>query len=76
MNGKQPLRKAGLHRDLILGYCTSRQYNHFDYRLVEIKTILSWMRFLDLITDPLDYGSGSVGIGNDTFERFFDFAKV
>jgi hypothetical protein len=49
---------VGLYRDSILGNFASRQYNHFIDRLVEIKTILSWMRFLDLINrlELLDRG--------------------
>ena len=76
LNGKQPLRKAGLDRDSILGDCASRQYNHLVDRLIEIKTILSRRRFLDVITDPVDDISGSIGIAHDTVKRFPDFAQV
>ena len=76
LNGRQPLRKAGLDRDSILGDCASRQSNHLVDRLVEIKTALSRRRFLDLITDPVDDVSGSIGIAHDTAERFPDLAQV
>jgi hypothetical protein len=29
-----------------------------------------------MITDSVDYGSGSIGIGHDTLKRFLDFAEV
>jgi len=76
LNGKHPLSKVGVYRDSILGNFASRQYNHFIDRLIDIKTILSRGRFLDVITDSVDYGSGSIGIGHDTLERFLDFAEV
>ena len=76
LNGKQPLRKVGLYRDAILGDCASRQYNHLIDRLIEIKTILSRRRFLDVITDPVDDVSGSIGIAHDTVDRFPDLAEV
>ena len=54
LNGKRPLRKVGIYRDSILGDFASRQYNHFIDRLIEIKTILSRRRFLDVVADPID----------------------
>ena len=66
LNGKRPLREVGLDRDSILGDCASRQYNHFIDRLIEIKTILLRRRFLDVVADPVDDGSGSIGIAHDT----------
>ena len=74
LNGKHPLRKVGIYRDAILGDFASRQYNHFIDRLIEIKTILSRGRFLDVITDPVDDGSSSIGIAHDTVERLPDLA--
>ena len=38
--------------------------------------MLSRRRFLDVITDPVDDVSGSIGIAHDTVERFPDFAQV
>jgi hypothetical protein len=29
-----------------------------------------------VITDPVDYVSGSIGIGQDALKRFLDFAQV
>ena len=66
LNGKQPLREPGSDRDLIFGDCALRQFNHLVDRLIKIKTILSRRRFLDLITDPVDDISGSIGIVYDT----------
>ena len=76
LNGSQPLRQAGLHRDAILGDRASRQYNHLIDRLIEIKTMLSRRRFLDVITNPVDDVSGAIGIAYDTAERFPDLAQV
>jgi hypothetical protein len=45
-------------------------------RTIEIKTILSRRRFLDVVADPVDDGSGSIGIAHDTAERFPDLAQV
>jgi hypothetical protein len=76
LNGKRPLRKAGIHRDSILGDFTSRQYNHFIDRLIEIKTILLRRRFPNMVADAIDDGPGSIGIVHDTAERFPDLAQV
>src|SRR5712691_3633351 len=76
LDWKQPLREVGLDRDSILGDFASRQYDHLVDRLVEIKTTLSRRRFLDLVTDPVNDISGSIGIGHDTLERFPDFAEI
>ena len=76
LNGKRHLRKVGIYRDSILGNFALRQYNHLIDRLIEIKTILLRKRFLDLVADPVDDGSGSIGIVHDTAERFPDFAQV
>ena len=54
----------------------SRQSDHFVDRLVQIETTLSRRRFLDVITDPVDDISGSIGIVDDTGERFPDFAQI
>ena len=70
LNGKQSVRKPGLDRDTILGDCASRQYNHLIDRRIEIKTLLSRRRFLDVITDAVDDVSGSIGIAHDAAERF------
>src|SRR6202140_4324580 len=74
--GKQPLRKAGLDQDLILGDCAPSQYDHLTNRLIEIKTMLSGRRLLDVITDPGNDLSGSIGIAQNTTERVPDFAQV
>jgi hypothetical protein len=76
LNGKQPLREAGLNQDSILGDCASRQNNHLIDRLIEIKAIFSRWRFLDVITDPTDDVSGSIGVADDRVERFPDLAEV
>src|SRR5712691_1919100 len=76
LNGKQPIGKAGLDRNSILGDCASRQYNYLVDRLIEIKTILSWRRFLDVITNPVDYVSSSISIAHDAAERFPDLVQV
>jgi len=76
LDGSQPLRKAGLDRDSILGDFASRQYNHLVDRLIEIKTPLSRRRFLDLVTDAVDDISGSIGVAHDRVKRFPDFVQV
>ena len=76
LNGERSFRELGIYRDSILGNFASCQYNHFIDRLIEIKTILSRRRFLDVVADPVDDGSGSIGIAHDTAERFPDLAQV
>jgi hypothetical protein len=66
----------GLDRHAILGDCTSRQYDHLVDRLIKINSILSRGRLLDVITNPFDDVSGSIGIAHDTVNRFPDFAEV
>ena len=44
--------------------------------LVQIETTLSRRRFLDVITDTVDDISGSIGIVDDTGERFPNFAQI
>jgi hypothetical protein len=43
---------------------------------VECPHLKTRKRFLDLVADPVDDGSGSIGIVHDTTERFPDFAQV
>lgn len=50
----------------------SRQHDH----LIEIKTMLSRRRFLDVITNPVDDQPRSIGIAHDTAERFPDLAQA
>jgi hypothetical protein len=38
--------------------------------------MLSRRRFLDVITDPVDYVARSIGIAHDTAKRFPDLAEV
>ena len=76
LNGKQPVRKSGLDRDTIPDDCASRQHNHLIDRLIEIETLLSRRRFLDVITDAVDDVSGSIGIAHDAGERLPDLAQV
>jgi hypothetical protein len=76
LNGRQPLAQAGLNGNSILGDCASRQHNHLIDRFIEIKTMLSRRRFLDLVTDPVDYVSRSIGIAHDAVEGFPDLADV
>ena len=52
------------------------QYNHLIDCRIEIKSLFSRRRLLDLITDAVDDVSGSIGIANNTGERFPDFAQV
>src|SRR5216684_5562578 len=70
LNGSQPLCKAGLNRDSILGDCASCPHDHFIDRLIEIKTMLPRRRFPDVITDLVDNVSGAIGIAHYTAERF------
>ena len=76
LHRSQPLRQAGLDGNSILSDCASRQHNHLVDRLIEIKTVLSRRRFLDVITHPVDDDSRAVGIADDTAERFPDLAQV
>jgi hypothetical protein len=74
--GKQPVRKAGLDQDLILGDCASPQYNYLIDRVIKIKAGPSRRRFPDVIADPVDDVSGSIGIAHDTGKRFPDGTKA
>ena len=74
--GGQCLSKAGLDRNAICYDRAPREDNYFVDCRIEIKVILSRRRFLDVITDPVDYVSRSVGIAQDTAERFPDLAQV
>ena len=76
LNGSQPLRQAAPDGNSILGDGASRQHNHLIDRFIEIKTMLSRRRFLDVITDPVDDDSRAVGIADATAERFPDLAQV
>ena len=53
-----------------------RQLNYLGDRRVEIEAIALRRRFLDVISDPIDDVSGSIGIGHNTAQRFSDFAPV
>jgi hypothetical protein len=75
-HGKQSLRKAGPDQDPILDDCASPQYNHLIDRVIKIKAGLSQRRFPDVITDPVDDLSGSIGIAHDTGKRFRDLAQI
>ena len=70
-----PLRRV-LTETPFLVIALPAQYNHLVDRLVKIKTPFSRRRFLDVITDPVDDISGSIGIAHDTAERFPDFAQI
>jgi hypothetical protein len=76
IDGKQPLCKASLDRDSIRDHRVSRQYNHLIDRPVQIGMRLSRRRSLDVIPDTVDDISGSVGIVDDTGERFSGFAQI
>jgi hypothetical protein len=76
LNGNQRVRKGGLDRHSIFGDCCSRQYNHLVDRFIQIKAMLSRRRFLDVVTDPVDEVSGSIGVAHDTDERPSDVAHV
>src|SRR5262245_15418503 len=51
LNGKQSVRKPGLDRNAIPEGHAMRQYDHFVDCRVEIKTLFSRRRFLDLLSD-------------------------
>src|SRR5260370_1398325 len=72
MKRKQSLSKAGLDRDAILHDCTPRQNGYLVDRRIQIKVMLSWRRFLDVIADAVDDLSSSIGIGHDAAERLPD----
>ena len=76
LDGKRPLRKLGINRDSILCDFGSRQYNYFIDRLIEIKTTLLRRRFLDLVADPVDDVSSSIGIVYNTVERLRCLAQL
>src|SRR5215469_10067708 len=73
-NRKQSLRKPGANRNAVPEGHASRQYDHFVDCRVEIKTLFSRRRFLNLLTDPVDDVSGSIGIANDASERLPNLA--
>jgi hypothetical protein len=73
-NRKQSIRKPGLDRNIIPVAYALRQFKHLiDFR-IEVKTLLSRRRFLQLLADAVDDVSGSIGIPNDTGECFPDLA--
>jgi hypothetical protein len=76
LNGRHPFRKPGLDRDAILGDCASRQQNDLVDRFIKIKAIHFHRYFLDVITDPLDNVSSTIGIVHDTAVRFPDLPQV
>src|SRR6516164_7216002 len=59
-NRTQCLRKPDLDRHAIPDGHALRQYNHFVDCRVEIKTLFSRRRFLDLLSDAIDDLSGSI----------------
>src|SRR5215469_6329345 len=72
----QSIRKPGLDRNAIpLGHAL-RQYEHFVDRRIEIKAFLSWRRFLDLITHPSDDIVSSVGVPDNTIERYLGLIQI
>jgi hypothetical protein len=76
LNIGQPLGEAGLERDSIVDDCVLRQRNHIIDRLIKINPLLSRRSFLDVIPDPVEDISGSIGIIHDAGERFPDLAKT
>ena len=50
--------------------------DHFVDRDIEVKTLLSWRRFLDVVPNPVDDVPGSIGIAHDAGERFSDLAQI
>jgi hypothetical protein len=76
LDRRQDLRKTGLDGNSSVGDCVSRQRDRLIGRLIEIKTMLSRRRFLDVITNSVDNDSRPVGIANDTPERFPGLAQV
>src|SRR5258706_310007 len=70
------VRKADLDGDAILGDCGLRQSNYLVDRRIEIKAIVLWRSFLDVIPDPVDDVSGSIGIAYDTAQGFPHFAQI
>jgi hypothetical protein len=73
---KQSVRKPGLDRNAIPEDYASRQCNHLIDCRIEIKTLLSRRRRLDVLTDAVDDVSGSIDIANDTGECLPDLAQV
>src|SRR5258706_7986435 len=61
LNETLSVGKAGLDRDSIDRNFALEQCNHFGDRTVEIKMIPSLLRFLDLVADPVDDLSTSIG---------------
>src|SRR5262249_13808986 len=76
LNEKQSVRKLRLDRDAIPKDHALRQYDHFVDCRVEIKTLLSWRRFLHLLTNAVDDFSSSICVPNDAGERLSDLAQV
>src|SRR5215831_17117489 len=76
LNGKQSIRKPGLDRNAAPEGHALCQYDHFVDCRVEIKTLLSRRRFLDLLPDAIDDVSGSICVANDTGECFPDLAHI
>src|SRR5262245_33893619 len=76
MNGKQAIRKPGLYRHAIPNDYVSRRSNHLIDCPMKIKTLPWRRRFLDVIAPASDDILGSVGIPDDTAERFFGFIQI
>ena len=68
--------KAGADRDSVSIHCIPHHYDHLIYRLVEVEKLVSWRRFLDMITDAVYDSLAAVGIPDNGTERLPDFGHI
>ena len=76
MNGTNPSAERVATETPFSVIALRANHNHLIDRLIEIKTMLSRRRLLDVIPDPVNNVSRAVGIAHDTAERFPDLAQV
>src|SRR5215470_7737858 len=76
VNGRQSVCKPGLDRDTIPDDRASHHDNHLIDRPIEVKRILSWGRFLDMLAHTADDILSSVGISDDTAKRLPGFIQI
>src|SRR5215475_5419548 len=75
-NQKQSLCKPSLDRNAIPVNHALRQYNHFTGSRIEIKTLRSRRRLLDMITHPSDDVLSPVRVPYNASERFPGLIQV
>jgi len=65
-----------LDRDAALNGLTPREHDRVADCFIHVEPIRLRRRFVDVISDPVDDISGSIGLGHDTVERIPCFAQL